>query len=582
MINIYNKGIVEENSIQGIPSGYIDGEKNNLLKFLGSFWKEIHSDPSIIKDLQEVNATQLGQFYLNIIENLKLQDRKGAPVFHRELWHPLVLHKSKEGTSSENTLEIGEDIRLGVQDPNSKYGEVELQIGSLASLKDYVTYPVTGDIKSIIKGITNSVINPTTVYTVDSDFPSENIIYKNGTLIFPRDKDPFDPKNGFDIQETPFDPSVSKSGDLEVVLWASDVLIDRNFISDHLAYALNLTCESSAITKRILNTAWDSISSGLTPELLNMLIAALLNIPVIQENKEKVIKITTTETGQLVITDKHKYSLDKNATLRTDINPGTILSKGEFLDQTIKIYPFINNPSNDRLKELTEYTPLFKQDVPVITIPRSLIRANTANGLSVDWTPTDILWDGDYYGNNYRKLYFHLDGAEEDVKIFWEDVWNQAELEDIDLDELFTECEYEGEVENINSDEDSDPAWRIIPAAFFLRHMLGGNTVIITIDSSSQNENISKLEDPRFFSLLNEVFPSTLRLFFIKRQQIGDDTYEFSNADEVLDLYTYENIEDDDDFIYQDLPGMRGKRMPSYEDQVELKFFRNRKRQANQ
>jgi hypothetical protein len=37
----------------------------------------------------------------------------------------------------------------------------------------------------------------------------------------------------------------------------------------------------------------------------------------------------------------------------------------------------------------------------------------------------------------------------------------------------------------------------------------------------------------------------------------------------------------DDEFSYNSLPGIKGKHIPTYEDQVEIKFMRNRKRSAD-
>ena len=589
MTNVYNKTVFDRNSIQDIPSGYIDDASNNLLRFLGSFWMNIHEGRGLIRGLQNVRGIKVAQFYLNLLESLKLQDRNGLPVFHRELWKPLIIRASQKNTAQANILKLGKDVVLGEQESWSKYGEgTELNIGSLASLDNYVTYPVDGDINAIVSNVTNNIINPTVVYNVSSDFPSTDVIYINGSLIFPKDKDPFAENSGFEVYDVVKDVTDESDNDMETVVWASDVLIDKKFISDHMAYALGLTCSSTDVIKRILNAGWDSINCGLTPELFKTLIGAMVNTPVVQSAEETVTNVKVNDdNSKTVKTDKNTYTVYKDAKLRDCINVGTVLKRGDFIDQAIKIYPILVNTSEEKLSNTTEYADILKEDVPVISIPRSLVRTRTSNGLSVDWVPTNILWkNGDYDANGHRKLYFDITGPESDVNAFWNDVWDRAEQENIDLDDIFAECEYD----ESSSSSNNDQPWQIIPAAFFLKNMLGGNTLIVTMDRS-QIEDSSLIRDQKFFNLLNDVIPSGMRLFFVEHVSAGDthdeynmeepedDTEYATGVVEEVDKYVLDDV-DEDEYAYESLPGMKGKKLPTYEDEIEMKFLRNRKRSA--
>lgn len=589
MINVYNKSTFERNSIQSVPPGYIDNAANDLLRFMGSFWKNIHEGREFVKGLQNVRGIKAAQFYLDLLESLKLQDRNGIPVFHRELWKPLILRKSKRNKAQENLLEIGGEIVLGPQPAGSKYGEgTNLEIGKLANLDSYVTYPVEGDINSIVSGIANNVINPTVVYKIAADFPSDDVVYMNGTLIFPIEMDPFAEGSGFEVYDVVNDVRDEEDPDQEVVLWASDVLIDKDFISTHMSYALGIDCPSTDIAKRIINAGWDSLNCGLTPELLRTLIAAILNVPVIQEDEEQVLQVTEDNGNHVVVTDKHTYTVYGKAVLRDCVNNKELMHRGDLLDQSIKVYPILTDVSDAKLDGITEYSDILKTDVPVISMPRAILRTKTSNGLFVDWTPTDILWNGDYDANRHRKLYFKIGGPEADVKAFWDDVWDNAEKDNVDLDDIFTECEY---VDDSSSSSSDEARWQIVPAAFFLQNMLGANTLIITLDRD-QVEDASLIRNQMFFDIINKVMPSSMRLFFIEHTEIGDDhdTYTLDEPEDdgeyavgtVDDAQTYvlEDISDDE-FLYSDLPGIKGKRLPTYEDQIELKFMRNRKRTAD-
>lgn len=590
MTNVYNKNVFDRNSIQEVPAGYIDDAANNLLTFLGSFWRNIHEGRELVKGLQSVRGVKAAQFYLDLLESLKLQDRRGMPVFHRELWKPLVIRRSQCNSANENVLRLGSGADLGPQAPGSKYGEgTELKIGVMGSLKGYVTYPVEGDIKAIVSGITNNVINPTVSYKVSQDFPSDDVIYVNGTIIFPEDKDPFAPDSGFEAYDVVDDVRDSSKSDVETVLWASDALIDKDYIRDHMAYAIGVACESTDITKRILNAEWDAINCSMTPELFRTLVAAILNIPVIQEAEETVRGVAELEDGsKLVRTDAHEYTVYSKAALRDCVAPGAVMHRGDLLDQSVKVYPLLTDVSPEKLAGTTEYADIVKLDVPVISMPRTILRTKTSNGLFVDWTPTDILWDGDYYGpkdednpnGKYRKLYFKLGGPEADVAAFWEDVWAEADRNGVDLDDVFADCEYS------ESSSSSPGAWQIIPAAFFLQHLLGANTLIVTFDRR-QVEDAARIHDQLFFNLLTKAMPSGMRLFFVEHLYVDDDrdtlTMECPEGDEPAacdDAEPFVAEDVDDEVTYNSLPGMKGKRMPTYEDQVEIKFLRNRKRSA--
>ena len=576
MTDVYNRGTFDRNAIQEPPKGYIDDASNNLFRFLGSFWKQIHTGLPFVKGVQDVRGIKMAQRYLDLLESLKLQDRKGLPVFHRELWKPLVIRYSQRNTAKENEVKVGQEMTIYKEARPQEGGKYEgsvIRIGRLASKTGYVTYPIEGEIVEIVSGIANSVINPTVVHKIGTT--ENDVRYLNGTLVFPADKDPFLKGSGFDAYDT--DEVVEENGvkkaDREIVLWASDVLIDKDFIAEHMSYALGATCPSTEIVKRILNTAWDAENCGLTPELLRSIIAAMLNIPVIQEAEETVRDIIITETEKKVVTDAHTYTVFGKANLRSCVHLGAVLSRGEFLDESVKIYPFLDDLSEEKLANITEYADILRQDIPVVTLPKSILSTQTAHGLRVDWNPVEVLTAGEDK-NGHQKLFFELGGPEDDVNAFWEDVWSRAEEANIDLEPFFAEYKDPG-----SSSSSSDDTWMVRPADFFLRYLIGGNTLVITLDHT-QIEDAELIRDAMYFNLLNAVVPSGIRLFFIEHVAPSEDSYNFgTDTEDSADTFVSMQA-DEDEFDYSDLPGMRGKSIPSYEDEVEMKFMRNRRRRA--
>lgn len=558
--DIYNRSLVEKNSIQEAPKGYADEAANKLLKYLGSFWAHIHEGTEFVKGLQGARGIRIAQFYLDLLEALKLQDRKGLPVFHKEMWKPLILRKSRKNQAPENVISMDGDAVLGPQGEQSKYGkDTTLLIGGLAGLEGFVSYPVDENIVTIVSGLADNILQPKVAYKVRQDFDpadKESVVYINGSLIFPEDKDPFgenSPFQAYDVGDV-----VAGEADIETVVWGSDVLIDKDYIATHMGYALGVACESSELAKRILNAGWDSLSSGLTPELLRTLLAALANVPVIREETEYIQNITVDDDGtKIVKTDKHTYNVYKGAELRDSVVVGATLKKGEFLDKSIKIYPLLTDVSQERLKATTEYADILEKDVAVIDLPRSIISTETANGLSADWVPTEVLEvDG--------KPCFAIDGPQDDVDAFWWDVWRRSDEEGFDLDAC------------IKAAQEADGT--IKPAKFFLEYMIGANTLIVTLDSL-QLEDASKIRAPMFFNLLTSVIPSGMRLFFIEHIAVLEDE-EDEGEDGGAELYAA--IDTEDEFDIGDLPGIKGREIPTYEDEVEVKFYRDRKRKANQ
>ena len=347
MENIYGQTEQERNSIVELPEGFAEKAGNTLYMWLGSLWRSIHKGDKMIRGLQSARGIRLAQLYLDILEAARLQDRNGAPVFHRELWHPVVVRLSRRDTAQENMIEVGIDGEIGEQPAGSMYGEgTVFCLGKMANFQDYVTYPIDADIAGGAVSIVDNIVNPTVMMERGKDFE-----IRNRAIIFHRDNDPLGEASKFERYDIPgvLDDNGDEIPDMEAVLWASDVLIDKNYVADHISYALGANAPSSDVVKRIVNAAWSSVASGLTPELINTLIAAMLNIPVIQHEKETVrnIYIEKDDDGKdisrIVTTDLGMYRVSLKATLRRKIVSGATLVKGELLDESVRIYPFLNN-----------------------------------------------------------------------------------------------------------------------------------------------------------------------------------------------------------------------------------------------
>jgi len=562
MENIYNQSEFLRNSIVELPEGFSDKSGNTLYSWLGSLWRSIHLGDDMVRGLQKARGIRLAQLYLDILEAAKLQDRNGMPVFHRELWHPIVIRRSDRNKSQENMLNMGEGAEIGPQtSPDSIYGQgTVLQMGKLANYKDFVTYPIGDGIVSMSASIVDNIIKPTVVMRLDEGDGSGDFVFRNNSIIFRKDADPLaygSPFEKYDVLG--LDPEDPDQSDVEAVLWASEVLVDKNYISDHLSYPLGASAPSSDVVKRILNAAWSSIASGLTPELFKTFLAAMLNIPVIQEEKETVISIDDFEHGTLVTTDRHSYTVSPKAKLVKGLHSGSVMKRGSLLDESLRVYPLLNVPDVD-----TGFSVPLKQDIPSVVMPKSLLHAKTEYGIYSMWGEVPVRRSKTSPGTEDRPhLYFDVGGTESDKDAFWEDVWKRMDAAGVSMSDIFL-----GKGGKWSEDKEV----KVSPAEFFLRNFVGANTLFVVVDAS-QLDDTSLLRNPMFFGMLTSVIPSAMRLFLVEHRPVGE--YDKLNLDETNeDTFLSAALPTKVEHMYgESLPGLEGGGA-SFGDMVQMRFIR--------
>ena len=511
MENIYEQTEQERNSIVQIPDGYAAKAGNTLYSWLGSLWRSIHKGDDMVRGLQQARGIRLAQLYIDILEAAQLKDRNGAPVFHRELWHPIIIRRSKRNKSQENLLVIGGDADkvIGPQRVDSEYGPgTTLQMGRLGTLEGFVTYPVNAEIAGGALSIVDNIIKPTVSMKSGVDF-----VIRNNTIIFPSENDPLADGSPFERDDLPniIDNDGTPGSDVEAVLWASDVLIDKDYVADHISYALGADAPSSDVVKRIINAAWSATTEGLTVELIQTLVAAMLNVPVIQNETETVTDISGEFEGKTLVatvvrTDKGSYRISPKAKLRETTKTGAVLKRGTLLDKTVRFYPRLNVDSTLD----SEISEELKIDIPSVVIPPEILRVRTNYGIFAMWGDSKVKQADD----DKNHLYFDVGGDPDDVEAFWKDVWKKSASDGIPM-------------ESIIGDKDAS----VSPAKFFLRNLVGANTLFIVVDTSMADD-ASMMRDPMFFDMLSDVVPSAMRLFLVEHSSVSEDEADVGGADD--------------------------------------------------
>lgn len=535
---------------------------NTLFKWLGSFWSDIYEDDGFAKSLQSARSLRAAQLYLDILEAANLKDRSNAPVFHRERWYPIVVRRSWRNTSKSTALKLGskEDAKLGDQNPNDEKdrvypkGTVFRLGGKEYSFKDIVVYPVSTDIKKIPSCIVDNIAAPKVVLHSNTDF-----LLMDGALALVSKYDPFGDGSPFPKFELdPDDPDGPV--DYETVLWASDALFDKDLVYGHLGYAIGLPTESTELYKRVVNAVWNTVSDGAAPRMLKALLAAICGVPTIRNEKERVEQILRLKDRIQVVTDKEVYTLNPEAELRPSVKPGSVLGMFDTIESSVKVYPYVTDTS--KMEGYTEFADKFESDVPVLDLPPAFFRSDVEDGFSVGWDERDIVCHG-FDKNGNPKLSFQLEGSELDNDIFWGDVWSTYE----DLGVSMESC-FDGYLDDTLY-ADGKTVGRISPIKFFLRHLVGANTLIITIRTDTIADD-APLYDPKFFATVRECIPSYVRLFFIEHESVRstkEDGYEYDMEDassEEEDVYAFE-----ESFDEARLTGKRGFRA---KDAVNARF----------
>ena len=199
MENIYGQTEQEMNSSVQLPDGFAEASGNTLYSWLGSLWRGLHEGDGMVRGLQAARGIRLAQLYLNILEAAKLQDRRGAPVFHRELWHPIVVRRSMRNKSQENLLVVGGGGTIGPQKSEEPYGiGTVLEIGKIGAYKNYVTYPIGTEIAGGAMTIVDNIVNPKVFMQRDVDF-----VIRNNSIIFHVTNDPLGEGSAFDRYDLP-------------------------------------------------------------------------------------------------------------------------------------------------------------------------------------------------------------------------------------------------------------------------------------------------------------------------------------------------------------------------------------------
>jgi len=500
-----------------IPLEDFTGDGRILANWLGSFWTQTFTQPELVRNLQHGHALNLAQLYLNFLESLALLDRRTAPIFHRDRWTPIVLRKSEQNTGAGNLLrtDMVPPPLIGPQPEGTPYvpGRI-FEIGGHAGYENMTSYPLTKSVVDVMTCITDNIMSPSRILVRGIDY-----FVRDNTLFFLRDGDPYI-SGDFPVRDI--------DGDEEVLLWACNTLVDKNMLYEHVGYVLSIRrTQSTEFYKAMLNGLWDMYNMGTPLTWFSSGVGAIVGEPTVLADGEIVEVILQETDAQLVITDKQVYRVHKDATLRATVIPDAVLSGGDFLTETVRIYDTLDPR---KMAACSEFGERLKTDAFSLFFNKAWLRAPVEQGIGASWEVQDIVRDGADADGNAR-LRFKLYGPPKDVDAFWLDFWEYLEA-----NEMTSETCFQGYLDAIVVPVDGAVYGRVAPLEYFMRYFMRANAMIVLIERDKLAAPDEHFDALSALSHLKKVTPAHVVVFVIEQRTLGPDTYDLSEVDHSVEL----------------------------------------------
>ena len=216
------------------------------------------------------------------------------PLYHTELWVPIVLRKSQRNSVLTNLPRF--DRTKGSFDD-------ELVFDS-ASGQAFYAFPKPEKLVSAGQ-IFNKLIYPTLALSENVDYAFDA---ERNAIVFATD--PFDSPNV--IKKGIYDSS--SLVDEEIVLWAFQGQYDYEYVFTQFGYALGMRLKTSQGFKDLMNAVFSGlVNGGATAADLDLAFSAICGVPVSLEPNEIVEVAARDAHGTLIVTDKHVYRFKEDA-----------------------------------------------------------------------------------------------------------------------------------------------------------------------------------------------------------------------------------------------------------------------------
>lgn len=319
------------------PGTDLDRAKN-LIALLGSFWARTYSASDQLASYVTATALTVAQTHRNLLETVAALSHYDVPLFHRELFVPIVLRRNQTNSAITNTIRFDIDVAAF----NTGF------VFDTPPDTPVFVFPLPEKLANVAK-IFNKIVYPTASFTANVDFYIDT---DNAALVFIAD--PFERP---DI----FKRSVLTDGqpDEEITLWGFCGDYDYEYVFNQFAYALGIKLQTSQGYKDLTSAIFDSlVAGGASATNLSLALAAICNVPVVLDPVEIVEEVKEDAHGLFVATDKNVYRFSADA--EPIVTVGQRVFAGQPLVDGFDIVEF--RPKNT-FQNLQEDLPTYRQAV---------------------------------------------------------------------------------------------------------------------------------------------------------------------------------------------------------------------------
>jgi len=476
--------------------------------WLGSFWTTLYTDKAFIYAYCKGNGLAAAQLYLNFLEAVNSLSRQNIPIFHREVWLPLIIRLSQQNSGDKIAVGLDPAVYVGPQPEDTVYQAKKVYpVGGNVVRSGFTVYPIISE-RPVVDGV--SRIASAIVSTEAVLLKGTHYFVQGGEIIFREDSDPF--ANPAFLRREIHDETTGVA-DEEILLWATDALVDLELIYNNYGYQLAFNPGSSEYGHDAVNALWDVRFKGANLTAVRRAMGALLDVPTTGVEQETVEDVVANADGsQTVITDTDVYTVAAAETIREEVVQGAVLEAGSFLSHTIHYYTKLDPARFEAGNRL----PLsqFLLDMPMLQLPVGIAGNGVRNGLDAEWKATDITYNGDDANGN-PKLSFKLGGAPADLVIFWQSIWDRAEDREESLADFFADFLW------------STPPYLQIgiavgslnPMRFFMENFFKYNVGVAVVDFNALPEYVTSLS---VFACLHRLLPAHAVLMTVAKQQVSD------------------------------------------------------------
>ena len=310
------------------------------------------------------------------------------------------------------------------------------------------------------------------------------------------------------------------NSDKEILLWACDVLSDKEYVYKYLSYVLGVKAPSAEYYKQMLSAVWNVYNYGTPISLVKSAIGAILGEPTVLHATETVQTIITNTDNIQIVTDLSVYTVNLNAELR--VVEGDTVSAGDFLTKTVRLYETLDPM---KLGAVSEFGNQFRIDVHSLFFEKALLRCPVHFGIGASYEESPIVVAG-LDSQGVPQLKFTLYGDPKDISTFWSDFWQYLEDHNITSETCFQEY-----INDIVLPVEGTVVGAVPPLEYFLRYFMRANAMVLVVERDKLSAPPQDVDPLGMLQLLHPLLPAHIMLLIVEHKHTEVQEYDLTTLD---------------------------------------------------